>query len=91
MRKIIAASVIGLALVATQAVASNGAAQTLRVGDRVGAALGEREDFVPAWMPFSAYLTSMGPILATITVLGVTYVTVAVIDEVTDDGEDSPS
>ena len=71
MRKIIAASAIGLALVAGQAVASNGAAQSLRVGDRVGAALGEREDIiVPTWFPFSQYLATMGVVASTVTIAG---------------------
>lgn len=48
MRKFAAASVVGLALVAGQAVASNGAAQTLAVGDRVGAVMGQSEALQPA-------------------------------------------
>ena len=45
MRKIVAASAIAVALVAGQALAANGAAQTLNAGDRVAAALGEPEGF----------------------------------------------
>lgn len=88
MRKIIAASAIGLALVAGQAVAANGAAQSLRAGDRVSAALGEeREDFL---VPLFSWIASMGPILGTIVIAGITYAVVEVVDEVTDD-DDSPS
>lgn len=88
MRKIIAASAIGLALVAGQAVAANGAAQSLRAGDRVSAALGEeREDFI---VPLFSWIASMGPIVGTIVLAGITYAIVEVVDEVTDD-DDSPS
>lgn len=89
MRKIIAASAVGLALIAGQAVASNGAAHSLRAGDRVSAALGEeREDFI---VPLFSWIASMGPILGTIVLAGITYAVVEVVDEVVNDDEDSPS
>jgi len=91
MRKIIAASVVGLALVAGQAVASNGAAQSLRVGDRVGAALGEREDFaLGAWLSSGGFFGGgMGGALFTSAILlGTTYF---VADQITNDNESSPS
>lgn len=88
MRKIIAASAIGLALVAGQAVAANGAAQSLRAGDRVSAALGEeREDFI---VPLFSWIASMGPIVGTIVIAGITYAVIEVVDEIADD-DDSPS
>lgn len=88
MRKIIAASAIGLALVAGQAVAANGAAQSLRAGDRVSVALGEeREDFI---VPLFSWIASMGPIVGTIVIAGLTYAIVEVVDEVIDE-DDSPS
>ena len=86
MRKIIAATVIGLALIAGQAVASNGAAQSLRAGDRVSAALGEREDAF-GQIPLFSWIASLGPFVGTAVVLGVTYA----IYEIVEDGEDSPS
>ncbi len=46
MRKIIAATAVGLALVAGQAAASNAAGAQLRVGDRVGARVGAEKDLV---------------------------------------------
>lgn len=89
MRKIIAASAVGLALIAGQAVASNGAAQSLRAGDRVGAALGdEREDFI---VPMFSWIASMGPIVGTIVIAGITYAVVEVVDQVVNDDDDSPS
>lgn len=92
MRKIIAAAVVGLALVGGQAVASNGAAQSLRVGDRVGAALGEREDFaLGSWLASGGFFggAGMGGMLITSTIiLGTTFV---VVDQVSNDNESSPS
>ncbi len=92
MRKIIAASVVGLALVAGQAVASNGAAQSLRVGDRVGAALGEREDFaLGSWLANGGFFSGMGmggALFTSTLLLGTTFV---VVDQVSNDNESSPS
>lgn len=89
MRKIIAATAIGLALIAGQAAAANGAAQSLRAGDRVSASLGEeREDFI---VPLFNWIASMGPILGTVVVAGITYAVVEVVDEVVNDDEESPS
>ena len=90
MRKIIAASAVGLALIAGQAVAANGAAQSLRAGDRVGASLGQQEDAFGV-VPFFSWIASMGPILGTIVVAGITYAVVEVVDEVVSDDDDSPS
>lgn len=88
MRKIIAAAAAGLALIAGQAVAANGAAQSLQAGDRVSAALGgEREDF---WI--------LTPIFGTFGVIGgiivtgiIGYTLVEVVDQVVNDDDDSPS
>lgn len=92
MRKIIAASVIGLALVGGQALASNGAAQSLRVGDRVGAALGEREDFaLGPWLASGGFFGG-GGVFGTILTIGlITTVTVITVDQVSGDNESSPS
>lgn len=88
MRKIVAASIVGLALVAGQAVAANGAAQSLRAGDRVGASLGaEREDFL---VPLTSWIASLGPIVGTVVVAGITYAIVETVNVVIDD-DDSPS
>lgn len=92
MRKIIAASVVGLALVAGQAVASNGAAQSLRVGDRVGAALGEREDFAfGSWLANGGFFGGMGVTGSIITVAALTGIGVGVANKVFSDNESSPS
>lgn len=92
MRKIIAAAVVGLALVGGQAVASNGAAQSLRVGDRVGAALGEREDFaLGPWLANGGFFSGagMGGMLFTTGLFVGAAWTIA--DQVSNDNESSPS
>jgi len=92
MRKIIAASVVGLALVAGQAVASNGAAQSLRVGDRVGAALGEREDFaLGSWLANGGFFTGSGLAGGLFTLGAFGLGTFKVVDEISNDNESSPS
>lgn len=92
MRKIIAASVVGLALVAGQAVASNGAAQSLRVGDRVGAALGEREDFAfGSWLANGGFFAGSGFAGGLLTFAAIGFTTFTVVDEISSDNESSPS
>lgn len=90
MRKIIAASAVGLALIAGQAFASNSSAQSLRAGDRVSAALGEREDAFGV-APLFSWIASLGPIVGTIVVAGITYAVYEVADAVVNDDDDSPS
>lgn len=71
MKKIIAASVVGLALVAGQAAAANQAAP--RIADRVGATAGESEEFaaIPAPLIF----------------IGAAVLAAVAIDQVVDDGD----
>lgn len=91
MRKIIAASVVGLALVAGQAVASNGAAESLRVGDRVGAALGEREGFQGSWLSGAFAGQSAVNLIFGIVVPSLILTKIVVDDVRLADREDSPS
>ena len=71
MKKIIAASVVGLALVAGQAAAANQAAP--RIADRVGATAGAAEEFaaIPAPLIF----------------IGAAVLAAVAIDAVVDDGD----
>lgn len=94
MRKIIAASAVGLALIAGQAIAANGSAHSLRAGDRVGAALGGTEDNpLGAWLAGGGFFGGAGVGGAIITSVIIAAVAIPVIDKVADeiDGEDSPS
>lgn len=92
MLKIIAASAIGLALIAGQAVASNGSAQALGVGDRVGADLGQREDMpFGTWLQNGGFFGGSGVGGALITTIIFVAIAVPVIDEIVDDEEASPS
>lgn len=92
MRKIIAASVVGLALIAGQALASNQAAESLRVGDRVGGALQAHEDFgFGSWFASGGFFGGAGVVGSVITTIIAVAVVVPVVDAVVDDGEDSPS
>lgn len=92
MRKIFVASAVGLAMVAGQAAAANGTAQSLAVGDRVGAALGPGEGLQPTsgfngWLRGQSFLNVFfGIVIPTL------IFTKIVVDDVNqDDLEDSPS
>jgi len=65
MRKTIAAVTAGLLLVAGQAAAANGSA-TVRVGDRVGANVGDSSEF--AGIPLPVLLIGTAVIIATVVV-----------------------
>lgn len=92
MRKIILAAAAGLALVAGQAAASNGAAESLRLGDRVGAAMGEREDIgFGSWLAGGGFFGGAGVAGAVITSAIIIGITIPVVDAVVDDDDDSPS
>lgn len=90
MRKIIAASAVGLALVAGQAVASNGAARGLVSGDRVGAAMGQSESLQPAPGGFWAGQSFLNLFFGV--VIPAAILTKIVVDDVRlDDEDDSPT
>lgn len=91
MRKIIAAAAVGAILIAGQAVASNGAVQQLRAGDRVGASLGASDEFIDSFLGwlgnggfFGAGAGLTGTLITSAIIIGVT---VPVVDEVVDDGD----
>jgi hypothetical protein len=91
MRNIIAAAAVGVVLIAGQAVASNGAVQQLRAGDRVGASLGESDEFIGSFMGwlgngglFGAGAGLTGTLLTSALIIAVT---VPVVDEIADNGD----
>lgn len=91
MRKIVAASVVGLALVAGQAIAANGEARSLSVGDRVGFSLGGREGFQPSWISGGFASRSFLEVFFGIIVPGLILTKIIVDDVNQDDLEESPS
>lgn len=91
MRKIIAAAAVGAVLIAGQAAASNGAAQQLHAGDRVGASLGASDEFVGSffgWLGnggfFGAGTGIAGTLLTSAIIIAIA---VPVVDEIADDGD----
>lgn len=91
MRKIVAASAVGLALVAGQAIAANGAARSLTAGDRVGAALGEREGFQSGGLSSLFAGQSFLNLFFGIVIPAVILTKIVVDDVNQDDGDDSPT
>lgn len=66
MRKIVAATVAGLMLVAGQAAAAAGSTESARIGDRIGATTEASEDF--AGIPVPVLLIGAAVIIATVVV-----------------------
>ena len=90
MRKIVAASAVALALVAGQALAANGAAQTLAAGDRVGAELGDSEGLQAGFAGMFGN-TSFLNLFFGFVIPAVIVTKIAVDDINQDDGDESPS
>ncbi len=95
MRKILIASAVGLALVGGQAAASVSSAQSLRVGDRIGAPMGVVDGQVvglPSWLQ-ALYAGAGGGAAGAAAVIAAVGVAVAatygIVEEVAGDDEDA--